>query len=73
MKMYTRQEDQGQIVEISYGYGYDGTAYRRTFDRSDRSETWESGELDWDEEPEGDAGPDHVPCVLEWVPCEAPK
>ena len=69
--MYTRPVDQGQIVEVSYGYDSEGGAYRRTTDRSDGSVTWERGELDWDREPEG-VDTDRIPCVDEWVPCEEP-
>jgi len=72
MKMYVRPVDQGQIIEVSYGYDSDGNAYRRTNDRSDGSVTWERGELDWDREPEG-TDQNHVPCVVAWEPCEPPK
>ena len=72
MKFYTRQQDQGQIVEVSYGYDCSGNAYRRTIDRSDGSVTWERGELDWDREPEG-VDTEHVPCVVEWKPCKEPS
>ena len=73
MRLYTRPQDQGQIVEVSYGYDSRGNAYRRTVDRSDRSESWECGKLDWDREPEGDAGQDHIPCMISWQPCEPPS
>lgn len=72
MKMYVRPVDQGQIVEVSYGYDYDGYAYRRTLDRSDRSEVWKRGELDWDREPE-ETDQNHVPCVVSWEPCKPPS
>jgi len=71
MKMYTLLKDQGQVVEVSYGYGGDGTAYRRRHDRSDGSTTWEVGDLDWDLEPEG-VSTERIPCVIEWVPCDPP-
>lgn len=68
MKMYTRPVDQGQIVEVSYGYDESGYAYRRTHDRSDGSIAWERGQIDWDREPE-ETSNDHVPCVVAWNPC----
>lgn len=71
MKMYTRGEDQGQIVEVSYGYDSEGGAYRRTTDRSDGSVTWEHGDLDWNREPEGTDN-ERAPCVVAWTPCKAP-
>lgn len=71
MKMHTPSKNQGQIVEVSYGYGSDGTAYKRVHDRSDRSTQWYRGELDWDREPEHE---DHeaAPCVLAWIACAEP-
>jgi hypothetical protein len=71
LKMYVRPEDQGQIVEVSYGYAYDQYAYCCTYDRSDGSESWQHGLIDWDREPE-DTGHDHIPCVVQWLPCAAP-
>lgn len=65
MNWYTRPEDQGQIVEVSYAYS-EGCAYRRVFDKSDRSEVVYEGEIDWDREPEY-PDQDHIPCVEEWV------
>jgi hypothetical protein len=72
MKMYTRRIDQGQAVEVSYGYGYDGTAYCRTHDRSDGSVVWQRGVIDWDREPEG-VDYDRVPCVESWERCDSPR
>jgi hypothetical protein len=71
IRMYARPVDKGQIVEVSYGYDYEGGAYRRTLDRSDRSVSWEHGELDWDREPEHEDH-DRIPCVLSWETCEDP-
>lgn len=72
MKLYTRRQDQGQIVEVSYGYS-DGQAYRRIHDRSDRTTTWYCGDIDWDREPEHE---DHdcEPCIVgDWRPCAEPR
>ena len=64
-------EDQGQMVEISYAGLYDGTVLRRTHDRADRSTTYAVGEIDWDEEPEGETpGLNAAPHVIEWEPCQ---
>ena len=71
MYMYTRPVDQGQIVEVSYGYDSIGGAYRRTFDKSDNSELWSYGVVDWDKEPEG-IDYNRVPCVIDWVSCDKP-
>jgi len=74
IKMYTRPVDQGQIVEVSYGYGCGGYAYRHTLDRSDGSGTWERGEVDWDREPlVEETDENHVPCVTQWDECEVPQ
>lgn len=72
MRMYTRPVDQGQIVEISYGYDSEGGAYSRAFDASDRTEAWAYGEIDWDREPEG-VDQNRVPCVTGWEPCARPS
>lgn len=72
MKMYTRPIDQGQMVEVSYGYSSDGYAYRRTTDRSDGSVSWECGELDWEREPEG-IDENRSPRVVGWEPCAEPQ
>ena len=71
MDMYTRPQDQGQMIETSYGYGGDGIAYKRVHDRSDRSTQWYCGDLDWDREPEHEDH-DRAPCVLAWSPCDEP-
>lgn len=44
MKMIVPPECQGQIVQVSYGDSCNGILYRRTVDRSDRSESWERAE-----------------------------
>lgn len=67
IRWYTRPSDAGQTVTREYAYGGDGTAYRRTTDRSDGTVTVEVGDLDWSREPEGEQGPDHIPCVEEWT------
>ena len=64
--MYVRSVDQGQIVEVSYGYSCeDSRAWKRVLDRSDRSVEWYVGEIDWDSEPEG-VDRERVPCVVAW-------
>ncbi len=68
MIWYTRGEDQGQIVTVSYAYDSEGGAYRRTHDASDRTTVYEHGELDWSRETEGEDY-DRAPCVIEWVEC----
>lgn len=37
--MHTPPENQGQIVEVSYGW-HDGDLYERTYDHSDRTSVW---------------------------------
>jgi hypothetical protein len=37
MNFYTPRQNQGQVVTVSYAYGSDGTAYRRTHDASDNT------------------------------------
>lgn len=76
MRMYIRPIDQGQVVEIAYGYGSDGRAYKRVTDRSEPfdspdREKWYSGMINWDEEPEHEDD-DRIPCVHEWRSCEGP-
>lgn len=39
MTLHTPPENQGQIVEVSYGWQA-GCLYRRVVDRSDRSVSW---------------------------------
>jgi hypothetical protein len=72
MTFRTPRQNQGQIVTVSYAYGSDGTAYRRTHDASDNTTVYERGDIDWDREPEHE---DHerAPCVEEWVECEEPR
>ena len=75
MKLGTPRANQGQIVEISFGW-CDGRLYRHTFDQSDRTELWdvadkdESNEVPESYDPGGDDyGP---PGVKTWMPCAAP-
>ena len=72
MKWYTRREDQGQMIEVSYAYDSEGGAYRRTHDRADRTTSYAHGALDWDREPE-QVDYDRSPCVVEWVGCAEPS
>lgn len=69
---YTRRVDQGQMIEVSYAYSGDGNAYRRVHDRCDRTTTYAVGQLDWSREPAG-IDYDRAPCVVQWVPCAAPR
>lgn len=74
MKMYPPGKNQGQMVEISYGWGDGGSLYMRIFDRSDRSVRWfvaddeevaslSEDELSlWDDEP----------AIRDWAACEEP-
>lgn len=74
--MHVPPENQGQIVEVSYGWR-DDRLYRRVLDKSDRSEAWavardskalrnyqESSSELWNEAP---------PEKITWKPCEPPK
>lgn len=76
MMMGTPQSEQGQIVEYSYGW-CDGVFYRRSLDRSDRSERWwraDSASADALMESEYDAGgATHPPDVAAWTPCPEPS
>mgnify|MGYP005609140959 CR=1 FL=1 len=75
--MYVRPVDQGQTVEIAYGYDSSSGAYKRVTDRgkppgSNDRVVWYYGDLDWDLEPEGeDQG--REPCVVDWVRCAPPR
>jgi hypothetical protein len=64
---------QGQIVEVSYGW-CDGVYYRRTYDRSDRTESWDYAE-DPNEIPDDyDAGgASYPPNVSKWIDCGEPE
>jgi hypothetical protein len=73
MQLHTAPEDQGQIVEVSYGWD-DGYLYRRTFDQSDRTECWEVA----DEEeaaglPEGWTAINGSPAIRVWTACYDPR
>jgi hypothetical protein len=77
LTLYTRRVDQGQAVEVSYGYDTKGSAYKRVVDQGEPLESpdrvrWWRGEIDWDHEPEG-IDYDRAPCVKEWTPCEEPS
>jgi hypothetical protein len=72
MRWYVRGQDRGQIVEVAYCYGHNGTAYKRVTDRSDLTVAYYVGDLDWEAEPEG-VNPERAPCVDGWVECEAPN
>lgn len=56
MNLHTPPENQGQIVEVSYGCR-NGLVYKRVFDRSDRSESiyvsrmLADDEGDWNDPP----------------------
>jgi hypothetical protein len=70
MHWYIRPVDQGQIVEVQYGYSCNGMAWKRVTDRSlpqgnPERVAWYCGDLDWDREPEG-VDQNRVPCVEEW-------
>lgn len=75
MILHTPPENQGQIVEISYGW-HEGDLYKRVYDRSDRSTQWyrassqrqinryiASGSEPWDEEPS----------ISAWKACDDPE
>ena len=74
MTLHTPPRNQGQIVEVSYGW-VNETLYQRVHDRSDRSTHWycataedevdayiESGREPWNEEP----------AIETWTPCDEP-
>ena len=74
MTTHTPPELQGQIVIVSYGW-HDGCLYRRTYDRSDRTERWA---LATDDEEvnayiaSGGAPHNAVPPIATWSPCAEP-
>lgn len=72
MRWYTPQQNQGQIVTVSYAYDGDGGAYRRTHDAADRRTVYEHGDLDWPRETEG-VDYERAPRVVEWADCEKPE
>lgn len=74
--MHIPPENQGQIVEVSYGW-IEGRLYKRSLDKSDRTEDWwvardsealrdyqESSSELWNEPP---------PEKITWKNCEDPK
>lgn len=68
---WTPGENQGQIIEISYGW-VDGKPYMHVLDRSDQSERWYTGEPDWDREGEY-IDYDSEPYILgDWKECPKP-
>jgi hypothetical protein len=77
MKLYMRRIDQGQIVEVAYGY-HEGRAYRRTVDQGEPfgspwRETWCCADIDWDREPDHEDH-DREPCIDgDWTPCDEPR
>ena len=57
----------------SYGW-HDGDYYRRTYDRSDRSEAWARAEDPSEVPDDYDAGgEDAPPQVSRWIACEDPE
>ena len=76
LRMYVPPQNQGQMIEVSYGYDWDaGILYRRTMDRSSRAEEWSCVDIatvptdEW-------AGPwNEDPPVADdaWESCEAPE
>ena len=56
MNMHVAPEDQGQIVECSYGH-HNGYVYRRTWDRSDNSERFDASPMLVDDDGEYWNGP----------------
>lgn len=66
LNWYMLSADQGQTVELWYAYDFSGGAYKRIFDRSDRTTDLYYGELDWDLEEEGDDW-ESPPQVIKWT------
>lgn len=75
MKLHTPPENQGQMIDVSYGW-HEGYLYRRTYDESDRSTAWHrasddeevqgyiaSGEQPWNSEPP----------IKSWEKCKDPQ
>lgn len=72
--MYTPRKNQGQIVDVSYGW-HDGSLYRRTIDRSDKSMEWAvADDRSARKEAESEVGLwDRAPEVRSWRPCVEPS
>jgi hypothetical protein len=73
MMLIVPPENQGQIVEVAYGW-HEGRLYRRTHDRSDRTTCWEVA--DEDEAADLDETWDPVngaPAVKTWSDCQDPE
>lgn len=72
MQMITPPENQGQMVEVSYGW-HDGRLYRRTYDRSDRAESWDiADEEDSNNLPESWCAVNGGPGRMRWEVCDKP-
>lgn len=74
MTMYISPRNQGQIVDVAYGW-IEGVLYRRTHDRSDRTTVWHRARPEasagvredvWNDAPELDES-------LAWVACSEPS
>lgn len=77
MTMHTPPENQGQIVEVSYGWSVSipGTLYKRVHDRSDRSTQWyvASNDDEVADYQESSSGLwDAAPPIATWTPCDEP-
>ena len=79
MRLDTPPVNQGQIVDVSYGWD-GGVCYRRTHDRSDNTTTWarlsDAATRKWLRTPGATTwefcnGPPDVPANA-WVPCAEP-
>lgn len=69
MKMYTPMENQGQIVEISYGWD-DGIVYMRMHDLSNGITRWYRADPDWDRESAETIIYEREPYIIgEWERC----
>ena len=72
MKLIAAPEDQGQTVEIAYGW-HDGSLYRRHLDRSDGAVEWQvANQEESDQLPEGWGVQNGPPGITEWAPCDDP-
>ena len=73
MIMQIAPEDQGQIVETSYGW-YEGSLYMRISDRSDRTTAWYLADQDKaDTLPEDWEPINGAPDFTGWTPCAEPQ
>lgn len=73
MKMTTPPENQGQIVEVSYGW-QNGRLYQRVHDRSDRSTSWYVADRDEANALDESWHPiNGEPDVDTWTPCAEPR